>query len=252
MRDAIAFWVCGAVLIGVFWAFCQWVPEYLAAQWRLSRSEQPMSARLAAARKAFRSVFGNGPPALTRRGALFIIVGAALIVLDFLIVGPTDFGLAAQVFLLSQLALADVCQKHDVLPDALTLPLAALGLSLGAGGILLTPAAVIWGLLIGGGVPLIGSAFFRLSNGRDGMGEGVIKHATAVGAWVGPIGSVVVLALSALYGGIVVPFFDRARGTRPINYGPIYAACAAVVFLFQQIPPETLTWEFLRKMREVL
>ena len=68
MRDAIAFWVCGAVLIGVFWAFCQWVPEYLAAQWRLSRSEQPMSARLAAARKAFRSVFGNGPPALTRRG----------------------------------------------------------------------------------------------------------------------------------------------------------------------------------------
>ncbi len=245
--DATRFWVGSAFLLGGAWAFSRFAPEYARLEWELLESGlEPMAARLGAARGAFRGVAGDEQSALRSRRALaFCAMGILLIALDYLIVGPSLAGSAALVFLLGQLVLGSVCQEHGILPDVVTLPLAGVALLLGATGVLLAPGSVLWGILVGAGIPFAAAAFFVASTGRAGMGEGVIKHAGAVGAWVGPAGSVAALILVSALGALYVPavrIFTGRVVKGDVNFGPAYAAASALVFLATRMPPESLPW----------
>jgi len=83
------------------------------------------------------------------------------------------------------LALAVLDARHFWLPDMLTLPLAALGLTL-ADPLLPAP---FWDRVIGaalgyGGLFLLALAYRRL-RGREGLGLGDAKLLGAIGAWLG-------------------------------------------------------------------
>lgn len=245
--DATRFWLGSVFLLGGAWAFSRFAPEYARLHWGLLESgADPMAARLGAARGALRGVAGDERTSLrSRRAIVFCAFGILLIALDHLIVGPSLSGGAALVFLLGQLVLGSVCQEHGILPDVVTLPLAGVALLLGASGVLLAPGSVLWGILVGAGIPFAAAAFFGASTGRTGMGDGVIKHAGAVGAWVGPAGSVAVLGLASALGALYVPavrIFTGRVVKGDVNFGPVYAAVSVLVFLAARMPPEALPW----------
>jgi leader peptidase (prepilin peptidase)/N-methyltransferase len=102
-----------------------------------------------------------------------------------LAVRPDLGGLAGALFgwMLATLALIDA--EHFWLPDALTLPLAGIGLGVGALGI--EPALPDRVIGAAGGYlsfALIAWAYQRL-RGRVGLGQGDAKLLGAIGAWLG-------------------------------------------------------------------
>ncbi len=102
-------------------------------------------------------------------------------------------------------ALAFIDLDTWLLPFALSLPLAALGLL--AGGLGLAPSATLVGALIGGGagflaflvIHLVGEKVFH----REAMGFGDVVLLGGLGAWLGPWGLLPVILLSSLQGSLV-------------------------------------------------
>lgn len=97
--------------------------------------------------------------------------------------GMEGAGWALLGWLLLTLAILD--WRHFWLPDALTLPLAFLGLTVGPW---LTPAAFadrVIGAAAGYGALLFLSLVYRRLRGRDGLGLGDAKLLAALGAWFG-------------------------------------------------------------------
>ncbi len=128
----------------------------------------------------------------------------------------------------SLLALALIDRRHFLLPDALTLPLIAAGLTLAyltGGQAALTGAAL--GAVLGYGL-LAGAAFvYRRLRGRDGLGLGDAKLLAAAGAWVGWSGLGTVLLVASV-AALVVAALGMRRGAvtaaTPIAFGPYLAA----------------------------
>ena len=91
--------------------------------------------------------------------------------------------LALGGWLLLTLAVLDA--RHMWLPDALTLPLATLGLTLGDW---ILPAP-FWdraiGAAVGGGFLALLGSFYKRVRGQDGLGLGDAKLLGAIGAWMG-------------------------------------------------------------------
>jgi len=122
---------------------------------------------------------------------------------------------AAGGWLLLTLALFDA--RHFWLPDALTLPLAALGLTLGDW---ILPAP-FWdraiGAALGYGVLFILARSYRYLRGREGLGLGDAKLLGAIGAWTGwqMLPLVLLLASSA---GLLWALMLKLRG-RTIESG---------------------------------
>lgn len=128
------------------------------------------------------------------------------------------------------LALAVIDQRHMVLPDELTLPLAGLGL---AGAWLDDPAALpahaagaVLGFLCFAAVGLL----YRRWRGCDGLGLGDAKLLAAAGAWVSWSGLPSVVLIAALLGlgtALVRRLPRRAR----LPFGPGLAAATWLVWL---------------------
>lgn len=129
--------------------------------------------------------------------------------------------------------------RRLVLPDALTLPLAALGLAAawwlatveladraaGAAAGFLGLWAVAW--------------LYRRLRGRDGLGLGDAKLLAASGAWVGASGLPSVVAGAAI-GGLVAAGAMLLAGRRldrysQLPFGPFLAAATWLVWLFGPI-----------------
>lgn len=129
-----------------------------------------------------------------------IELAAALIGASAFLVSPDALGFAGMIFGLFLLALAVLDIEHYWLPDALTLPLMALGLIAAA---LLQPETIadrIIGALVGFiGLSLIGWLYKRL-RGRSGLGGGDPKLLAGVGAWLGWPALPFVLLLASLAG----------------------------------------------------
>lgn len=133
---------------------------------------------------------------------------------------------------LSVLLLILFDMRYRVLPDGLTLPVAALG-------VVAAPACGVslWSALIGlagagGGMWLVGAGF-RHFRGIDGLGMGDVKLAAAMGAWLGPIGCANAIALATL-GALAVETaigLYRRRGIEPRKRIPLGAYLGAAFWL---------------------
>ena len=137
--------------------------------------------------------------------------------------------------------LTGIDADHQLLPDAITLPLLWLGLlaSLGhdpAAGTALpvAPRDAILGAAVG--YLLLWSVFhaFKLLTGKEGMGFGDFKLLAALGAWLGWQALPLIILLSSVVGaliGVGLMIFARHGRETPITFGP-YLAIAGVIGLF--------------------
>jgi len=135
----------------------------------------------------------------------------------------------------SLLALAWIDRDHLRLPDALTLPLVALGLLAtwwldpdAAADHALAAAA---GYLAFRGVALA----YRLLRQREGLGQGDAKLLAASGAWVGLAGLPTVVlgaAVIALSMTLAQRLFQRHAADTPIPFGPYLALATWLVRLY--------------------
>jgi len=102
------------------------------------------------------------------------------------------------------LTLAVLDWRHMWLPDALTLPLAFLGLTLALWVNDVSPIDRAIGALVGYGGLLILSVGYRVLRGREGLGLGDAKLLGALGAWFGWQALPFVLLIASLAAIIVV------------------------------------------------
>lgn len=136
------------------------------------------------------------------------------------------------------LLLAAIDWRAQVLPDGLTLPLAAGGV---AAAIVFDPErAVLHGIAATAGWTVflaLGIAYRRL-RGIDGLGGGDGKLAAAAGAWIGPVGLPWVVLMAAL-GGLAAIAVTAMAGAgwpadRRLPFGPFLAAAIWGVWLAGQ------------------
>jgi leader peptidase (prepilin peptidase)/N-methyltransferase len=84
----------------------------------------------------------------------------------------------------------------------------------------------------------VGLVFFLIALlSRGGMGGGDVKLGAVIGAFVGPLHSVLVFILSSLAGGlwaIGLLLFRGAGRKTEVRFGPFLALAALLVFLYGQ------------------
>lgn len=137
--------------------------------------------------------------------------------------------LAVGGWLLLTLAVLDA--RHYWLPDALTLPLAALGLTVGDWVLPAPFPERLWGAIIGAGSLFILAMGYRRLRGRDGLGLGDAKLLGAIGGWLGwqPLPFVLLFAsLLALLGVAALRLMGHAvDGKTRVPFGTFL--CVAVL-----------------------
>nr|WP_188065555.1 A24 family peptidase [Sphingobium sp. KCTC 72723] len=109
------------------------------------------------------------------------------------------------------LTLAVLDWRHFWLPDALTLPLAFLGLTLGMWATDVVLIDRIVGAAVGYGALLAIAIGYRALRGRDGLGLGDAKLLGALGAWCGWQALPFILLIAAVAGLIVMLVTGRVR-----------------------------------------
>ncbi len=138
------------------------------------------------------------------------------------------------------LALALIDARHFLLPDSVTLPLAACGPVLAAlgvlpGGVTLVDSAL--GLTLGFlALWATGEAYRRL-RGRTGLGLGDAKLLAAAGAWTGWAGLpgvVLIAALSGIFSALLIAAIRRRRlsGATLVPFGVHLALGTWLVVLY--------------------
>lgn len=138
------------------------------------------------------------------------------------------------LFLSLLLALALTDWERMVLPDALTLPGAALGFVLAGPRSdlnLLTSAA---GALLGAGLLFGLRALWLRFRGVEAVGLGDVKLLLLIGAFLGPASALRAMALAATLGVLVAGpllLFGRIRRDTPLPFGTLLALGAGVVFV---------------------
>lgn len=137
------------------------------------------------------------------------------------------------------LTLAVLDWRHFWLPDALTLPLAFLGLTI---GLWTTDAGMtdrIIGAIAGYGALLAVALGYRLFRGREGLGLGDAKLLGALGAWFGWQALPFILLLSALLGLLIVLVSvlhgQQARATTRVPLGTFLAIGAVPGWMAMRI-----------------
>ncbi len=123
--------------------------------------------------------------------------------------GVAGIGWALLGWILLTLALLD--WRHYWLPDALTLPLAFLGLTLGLWTTSVALSDRIIGAAAGYGLLLSISVAYRMVRGREGLGLGDAKLLGALGAWLGWQALPFILLIASGTGLAVLLLTGRAR-----------------------------------------
>jgi leader peptidase (prepilin peptidase)/N-methyltransferase len=181
-----------------------------------------------------------GNPISKRYPAVELLTGAlsAAVAWKF---GFTAAALSGLVLTWFLVALTFIDIDHQLLPDALTLPLLWLGL-----------AMALWAGPVGAGIPAdlrsatLGAIagysslwgvyhLFKLVTGKEGMGHGDFKLFAALGAWLGWQMLLPVILLAAVCGAVVGIAFLSLRGKdrgTPIPFGPFLAAAGWLVMMW--------------------
>ncbi len=166
------------------------------------------------------------------------------------VVGLGPVLLPALVFTWTLLALGRIDLDTQLLPNRLTLPLGALGLGLSLAVAWLPelaaaperpvglpgPLGSLLGIGLGYGLLFLAGGAYQLATGREGLGGGDLKLLGAMGAWIGPVATLLALFLAALGGSLIGGLLILLRrGDRhlAIPFGPFLAAGGWCLFLWK-------------------
>ena len=133
------------------------------------------------------------------------------------------------------LAMSMIDVDHQLLPDALVLPLLWLGLIVNAFGLFSPLSDALWGAVFG--YLSLWSVFwlFKLVTGKEGMGYGDFKLLAMIGAWGGWQVLPLTILLSSLVGAILGVILLRLRNAdsgTPIPFGPYLAIAGWIALLW--------------------
>lgn len=133
------------------------------------------------------------------------------------------------------LAMSLIDADHQLLPDALVLPLLWLGLIVNQFGLFTSPADALWGTIAG--YLSLWSVYwlFKLVTGKEGMGYGDFKLLAMLGAWGGWQILPLTILLSSLVGavlGVIMLRLRNAETSTPIPFGPYLAIAGWIALLW--------------------
>ena len=133
------------------------------------------------------------------------------------------------------LAMSLIDADHQLLPDALVLPLLWLGLIVNYFGLFTSLEAALWGAI--GGYLSLWSVYwlFKLVTGKEGMGYGDFKLLAMLGAWGGWQVLPLTILLSSLVGavlGLIMLRLRNAETSTPIPFGPYLAIAGWIALLW--------------------
>jgi leader peptidase (prepilin peptidase)/N-methyltransferase len=133
------------------------------------------------------------------------------------------------------LAMSLIDADHQLLPDALVLPLLWLGLITNYFGLFTSLEAALWGAI--GGYLSLWSVYwlFKLVTGKEGMGYGDFKLLAMLGAWGGWQVLPLTILLSSLVGavlGLIMLRLRNAETSTPIPFGPYLAIAGWIALLW--------------------
>ena len=133
------------------------------------------------------------------------------------------------------LAMSMIDCDHQLLPDALVLPLLWLGLIGNQFGLLTSLEDALWGAIAG--YLSLWSVYwlFKLLTGKEGMGYGDFKLLAMLGAWGGWQVLPLTILLSSLVGAVLGVIMLRLRNqetSTPIPFGPYLAIAGWIALLW--------------------
>lgn len=145
--------------------------------------------------------------------------------------------LATLCFLWALLSLTVIDIKHQLLPDAITLPLLWLGLLFNTQSLFTSPGSAILGVIFG--YLSLWSVYwlFKLLTKKEGMGYGDFKLLAALGAWCGWQALPMIILISSLLGSLVGLFliiFYRRNRQIPLAFGPWLAIAGIIAFFWSK------------------
>jgi leader peptidase (prepilin peptidase)/N-methyltransferase len=162
------------------------------------------------------------------------ILTGALTVALWLQLGPTLAFAGYLAFAAALVTITFIDLDHQIIPDVISLPGIVVGLLVSLVSPLVTPAAAVLGVLVGGGSLLAVAWTYRLVRGHDGMGGGDIKLLAMIGAFLGWQSIFVTVMVASIVGsviGIATMLYQRADTRLAIPFGPFLAG-GALVYLF--------------------
>ena len=133
------------------------------------------------------------------------------------------------------LAMSLIDCDHQLLPDALVLPLLWLGLIVNNFGLFTSLEDALWGAVAG--YLSLWSVYwlFKLLTGKEGMGYGDFKLLAMLGAWGGwqilPLTILLSSLVGAILGVIMLRLRNAATGT-PIPFGPYLAIAGWIALIW--------------------
>jgi leader peptidase (prepilin peptidase)/N-methyltransferase len=133
------------------------------------------------------------------------------------------------------LAMSMIDCDHQLLPDALVLPLLWLGLIANHFGVITSLEDALWGAIAG--YLSLWSVYwlFKLLTGKEGMGYGDFKLLAMLGAWGGWQVLPLTILLSSLVGAVLGVIMLRLRNqetSTPIPFGPYLAIAGWIALLW--------------------
>ncbi|KPA88369.1 prepilin peptidase [Pseudomonas asplenii] len=133
------------------------------------------------------------------------------------------------------LAMSLIDADHQILPDALVLPLLWLGLIANHFALFTSLSDALWGAVAG--YLSLWSVYwlFKLLTGKEGMGHGDFKLLAMLGAWGGWQILPLTILLSSLVGavlGLMLLRLRNAQTSTPIPFGPYLAIAGWIALLW--------------------
>ncbi|WP_346829020.1 A24 family peptidase [Pseudomonas abietaniphila] len=133
------------------------------------------------------------------------------------------------------LSMSLIDADHQLLPDAIVLPLLWLGLIVNAFGLFTSLTDALWGAVFGYLVLWCVFWLFKLITGKEGMGYGDFKLLAMLGAWGGWQILPLTILLSSIVGAVLGLILLRLRNVEtstPIPFGPYLAIAGWIALLW--------------------
>lgn len=133
------------------------------------------------------------------------------------------------------LSMSLIDADHQLLPDAIVLPLLWLGLIVNSFGLFTSLTDALWGAVAGYLVLWCVFWLFKLITGKEGMGYGDFKLLAMLGAWGGWQILPLTILLSSIVGAVLGLILLRLRNVEtstPIPFGPYLALAGWIALLW--------------------